>query len=566
MNTKASSDELEIAWRSGRPLESGKYPGFQPGGSTENGVRIERDVAVVMRDGVTIYTDIYRPEGATSIPAIIAWSPYGKHQTGPEGFDRFPNRTCVPAGVPGQWTKFEAPDPAYWCRHGYAVVNPDSRGSWMSEGDLHTIGGREAEDMHDLIEWLAVQAWSNGKVGMSGNSWLAQCQWYAAATRPPHLAAIAPWEGWSDLYRESVALGGITTAPTNWIDFVWGAMHSRSRVEDCPAMASKYPLWNAYWEEKKARHYLTEVPAYVVASWNSRLHSRGSFEGFKQLGSKDKWLRIHDGWEWPDYYDPVNVEDLRGFFDRYLKGIDNGWEKTPRVRIAVMDAATDAPSTTYRAENEWPLARTRHEPLYLDAAARCMQAMPVSEAASIAYHATEGEAAFDFTFERDTELTGHMSLRLWVEARGNDDMDVFAVAQKIGRDGKHVDFRTYGVNWPAEPARGFLRVSHREMDPERSVPGQPWHTHRTEQLLSAGDIVPIDIEFWPMGCIWRSGETIRVLVAGHPLLHVGNPVTGESLGSARNKGEHVIWTGGRFDAQLLIPNTPTAAGSAQANQ
>ena len=554
---------IEILWRRVQPVEGSDYPGLRPGTTVEDGIVVDRDVAVPMRDGVKIYTDLFRPQNANpagrDLPAIIAWSPYGKHQTGAAAFDRFPNRTCVPQGVPSKWSKFEAPDPDYWCRHGYAVVNPDARGSWMSEGDLCTIGGREAEDMHDLVEWLAAQPWCNGKVAFSGNSWLAQCQWFVAATRPPHLAAIAPWEGWSDLYRENVALGGITTEPTNWIDFVWAGLNSRTRAEDCPNMTARYPLWNEYWDEKQAKHALSNVPAYVVASWNSRLHSRGSFEGFKQLGTPHKWLRIHDGWEWPDYYTPENVEDLRKFFDRYLKGLDNGWEKTPRVRIAIMDAPNDKPSTTYREEAEWPLARTRHEPLYLDAAAGTMSPASVAKEAQVSYHATQGSAAFDYTFRDDTELTGHMSLRLWVEACGNDDMDLFVVAQKIGRDGKRFDFRTYGVGWVAEPARGFLRVSHRELDPERSTPGQPWHMHRREQLLKPGEIVPVDIEFWPMGCLWRSGEAIRVLIAGHPLLHVGNPVTGEPLRSSRNKGEHVLWTGGRYDSHLLIPRTPLKA-------
>lgn len=549
----SKTPSLDIKWRAGQPLEKGSYPGLRPASWVEDGLRIERDVAVAMRDGVQIRIDIFRPEGGGAVPAIMAWSPYGKHQTGAAAFDRYPNRTCVPPGVPGKWAKFEAPDPGYWCRHGYAVVNPDSRGSWMSDGDLLTVGSGEAEDIYDLIEWLGVQPWCNGKVAMSGNSWLAQCQWYAAALRPPHLAAIAPWEGWSDLYRESVALGGITTAPSNWIDFVWAGLYSRSRVEDCPAMAGAHPLWNEYWESKQAKHEDTEVPAYVVASWNSRLHSRGSLEGFKRLGSARKWLRVHDGWEWPDYYDPPNVEDLRRFFDRYLRDIDNGWEQTPRVRIAVMDQPRSEPSREYRSEAEWPLARTRHEKLFLDARAGSMAHAASPAEASIEYEATSGLATFDFTVERDIELTGHMSLRLWMEARGNDDIDLFVVAQKLDRDGRHVDFRTYGVDWPAEPARGFLRVSHRETDPARSRPGQPWHTHRREQRLSPGEIVAADIEFWPIGCRWHAGEVIRVAVAGHPLLHVGNPVTGESLVSDRNKGGHVIHTGGRYDSHLLIP-------------
>ncbi len=553
MGHESDFDSTRILWRAGQNRDGGGYPGFKPATTVIDGIMIERDVAMAMRDGVRIFVDIYRPAGGTEIPAIIGWSPYGKHQTGSAAFDRYPNRAGVPKGVPGRWAKFEAPDPEYWCRHGYAVINADARGSWGSEGDLYTIGGKEAEDIHDLIERTGVLPWCSGKVAMSGNSWLAQCQWFAAATRPPHLAAIAPWEGWSDLYRETVAPGGITTAPTNWIDFVWAGLHSSTRVEDCPAMASAYPLWNAYWDEKKARHSQTQVPAYVVASWNSRLHSRGTFEGFKQIGSAQKWLRIHDGWEWPDYYASENVEDLRKFFDHFLKDVDNGWENTPRVRIDIMDTPT---SSVHRTETEWPLSRTRHRSLYLDAATGSLATSPVPAEAQTSYDASAGSAVFDFPVDQDTELTGHMSLRLWVEARGNNDMDLFVVVQKIGRDGARVDFRVFGIGWMAEPARGFLRVSHRELDPELSQPGQPWHTHRREELLQPGEVVPVDIEFWPMGCLWRAGERIRLLIAGHPLLHVGNPITGESLTSARNKGDHVIHTGGRFDSHLSIPHIP----------
>jgi hypothetical protein len=169
-------------------------------------------------------------------------------------------------------------------------------------------------------------------------------------------------------------------------------MHSRTRVEDCPAMVSPYPLWNEYWDGKQAKHARTQVPAYVVASWNSRLHSRGSLEGFKQLGSRDKWLRIHDGWEWPDYYTPENVEDLRKFFDRYLKGVHNGWEQTTRVRIDIMDQPASEPSRTYRAESErLPRARATRRP----SDAPCARMSAARCGIAPAHHATEGSAAYD---------------------------------------------------------------------------------------------------------------------------------------------------------------------------
>lgn len=149
----------------------------------------EKDVAVTLRDGVTIYVDVLRPAGAEKVPVIVAWSPYGKSRGNAprylQLFDVLGMDTSTVSGL----MKFEGPDPAFWCAHGYAVCNPDPRGSFNSEGDIRVWSRQEGEDYHDLIEWLGVQGWCNGKVGTSGNSYLAISQWFAAAEQPPHLAA-----------------------------------------------------------------------------------------------------------------------------------------------------------------------------------------------------------------------------------------------------------------------------------------------------------------------------------------------------------------------------------------
>lgn len=106
-------------------------------------------------------------------------------------------------------TKFEAPDPAYWTRHGYAVANPDMRGIAHSEGNTTMLGPQEAQDGYDLIEWIAQQDWSNGKTALTGTSYLAWSQWFIAAERPPHLTTINPTEGLSDAYRDLAFIGGI---------------------------------------------------------------------------------------------------------------------------------------------------------------------------------------------------------------------------------------------------------------------------------------------------------------------------------------------------------------------
>lgn len=100
-------------------------------------------------------------------------------------------------------------DPVEWVPKGYAVINADARGAGDSEGDVRFWGTAEGRDGHDAIEEIAKLPWCTGKVAMAGNSWLALCQWFIAAERPPHLACIAPFEGASDSLRENVCRGGI---------------------------------------------------------------------------------------------------------------------------------------------------------------------------------------------------------------------------------------------------------------------------------------------------------------------------------------------------------------------
>ena len=185
---------------------------------------------------------------------------------------------------------------------------------------------------------------------MTGNSWLAISQWFIAALKPPHLTAIAPWEGVSDLYRQDICRGGIPNIGFN--EVMTQRLCGKNRIEDVPAMLEEYPLMNAYWANKKADLEKINVPAYLVTSWTNTLHTQGTFEGFRKISSKDKWLRVHNTHEWPDYYIPENVEDLRRFYDRYLKDIDNGWEQTPKVRLSILDpGGTDIIN---RPEREFP--------------------------------------------------------------------------------------------------------------------------------------------------------------------------------------------------------------------
>ncbi|WP_326974884.1 CocE/NonD family hydrolase [Caproicibacter sp. BJN0012] len=171
------------------------------------GIICEQDVAVKMRDGVTIYADIYRPsDSAGKVPCIVSWGYFGKRPA--EGQDDWKLMGVPPQAV-SKMAKFESADPGYWCRYGYAVANVDARGVGNSEGCVNLWGTEDARDGYDFVEWAAAQAWCNGRCTLFGNSGVCMENWKIAAEQPPHLACLAAWEGQSDLYRESYFCGGI---------------------------------------------------------------------------------------------------------------------------------------------------------------------------------------------------------------------------------------------------------------------------------------------------------------------------------------------------------------------
>ena len=435
-----------------------------------------QDQPVKMRDGVTIYADIYMPKTAKEdpVPLIISWSFFGKqpwHQ---------PVQIFRPMGVPtgavSKVCKFESSDPLFWCYQGYAVANVDPRGIGNSEGDQIQFGTQEGRDGYDFIEWAAQQKWCSGKVGLFGNSGVAMSQWRIAAENPPHLTCIAPWEATGDQYRESLMEGGI---PGLFGGSIVVAAQGKGFIDNTLAMAKKDPyVTSPYWQDKIPQFEKITVPTYATCNWN-HFHLRGAWEGFNKIKSKKKWMRCHQVFEWPDTYNPTWLQDLKLFFDRYLKDIYNGWELTPKIRMEVMDAF-EYPYQTNRPESEFPLARTQYKKLYLNAANGKLGDAPVKNEAEVSYDGATGLTTFDYTFRKDTELTGYMKLRMWVEAKGHDDMDLFITIKKLSTKDEELPVTIFGTE--RHPgAWGKLRVSARHLDEEKSTEYQPVHTHdRTE--------------------------------------------------------------------------------------
>ena len=593
---------INVPTRKALPVDArrARYPGFKQesivlkaGSVRREGAKpltcdilLERDVPVTLRDGVTIYTDVFRPVAEGRYPAIMAWSPYGK-EVGGQMLDDVPGRSGVPLNATSGLEKFEGPDPAYWVAKGYAVVNPDKRGAYMSEGNLLYWGHEDALDGCDVIEWIASRPWCNGKVGMSGNSWLTVSQWFIAAEQPEHLAAIAPWEGFCDHYRESGTRGGIPTP--EFPEMIAETFASNGgRLEDQPRMIVEKPFMCDYWQDKAAKIENIHIPAYVVASYTNSVHTHGSFAGFRRLGTSEKWLRVHNTNEWYDYYTPENVEDLRRFFDRYLKGIENGWEETPRVRLSVLNLGGQ--DIVNRTEDEFPLARTQYRRLYLSASEGTLTPSLPESTATDTYVSedTNSSVSYRLCMEKPTEITGYMKLHLWVSAPDHDDMDLAVKVEKLSKDGKSLPDQAGNLI----AATGFLRVSMRRLDEQRTTEAEPYYTFTAEQKLKKDEIVPVEIEIWPMGLYFNEGEILQLTVGAYKpaqasipfgSAHITIPKEGytympgtetemQTLGGnemecadrsevivspvTHNKGRHCIHAGGQYDSYLYIPEIP----------
>lgn len=525
----------------------GKYLGFDPGKTTfAKGTRLysgtrplacdvemERDVAVTLRDGTKIYADVFRPAGGKALPTIVAWSPYTKSVPQDPSWV-YPRAIVDPAWVSGL-AMFEAPDPGYWACHGYTTVNVDPRGIDMSEGNMHYFGRVDAADGYEVIEWAARQPWSSGKVGLHGSSWLAMVQYHMAAAQPPHLAAIAPiGVHIRDLYRDRLLKGGIPNTRLNML--LTKSMRGTGLYEEPYRMAAKQPLMHPYWEDKVADLGKIKIPMYLVGSYGLEVQA-AELDGFALVASKDKWLRITDKGLWTDQYTPENVDDVRRFFDRYLKGVDNGWEKTPRVRLAVLDPGGKDQLNV--PASDWPLPKTQYQKLYLDAAAAALSSQPAAGASSASYDAKTGKTVFSVKFDKDTRIVGYLKLHLWAEVAEATDGDFFATVQKVDAQGKvlqtHEGYKETG---------GRLRASLRALDEARSTDFLPVHAFRKNEYLSAGQIVPLEVAIAPTGMVWRKGQELRLTVAGDVLK--GNT-------APSNAGRHIVHTGGKYASYLQLP-------------
>jgi predicted acyl esterase len=516
---------------------------------------LERDAPITMQDGVTLRANIFRPPGEGPFPVILSATLYGKDITPDTKAMFFMRLSGVRFGKLGysRWTGFEAPDPLHWTARGYAVAIYDVRGMHKSEGSTEILTVRDAEDYAEVIAWMADQPWSSGKVGLLGVSFLAMTQWRVAGLRPRGLAAIAPWEGVTDPYRELAFHGGIpeTTFNTIWFKrrILAGRHNGSPSPEDYLTLKEQHPFDDDYWAAKRPHLENIDVPVLVCANWSDQcLHTRGSLEGFRRISSPSKWLYTHGRRKWEVFYGEEAAKVQQAFFDCFLKGEDNGFSRTPTVRLEVR---TGGEQYFVRHERHWPPPGDEVT-LFLSSAKQVLCEVLPPEPSSASYGMRrKSKVGYVRRFETDTEITGPMRLHLWISADEADDADVFATVHKLDGRGREVTFPGFSGMTRDCAARGWLRASHRRLDERRSTPTQPVHTHDTSESLPAQQPAAIDVEIIAACTLFEAGTSIRIDVQAR------NPLRYPAVGHAQtvNRGRYHVHTGGRFDSSITFLKT-----------
>jgi len=507
-------------------------------------MQIEWDVPIERDDGIVLRADVFRPIGEGKYPIILSYGPYAKGLSFQEGYKGNWARLIKAApevltGSTNNYQNWELVDPEKWVPDGYGCVRIDSRGAGRSPGMLDVWSRRETLDLYQCVEWAGTQPWSNGKVGLNGISYYAMNQWTVGALKPPHLAALCIWEGSSDYYRELCRHGGILSDFLNiWyprqvasVQHGVGARGARSVVTgelvagpdtlseseltanraDSPDEAKQRKLYDDYYVARTADFSQIEAPLLSAANWGGMgLHTRGNFEGYLGASSKQKWLEVHGDTHFTHFYNKYGEALQKRFFGHFLKGEDTGWNNQPRVSLNVR---LPHEQFVLRHENEWPLARTQWTKYFLQADKLLLAPEPSSATTTLGYETSgEGLTFRMLPITRSMEITGPVAAKLWVSSQATD-ADVFLALRLFDPSGKEITF--IGSNDPRVPVGlGWLRASHRKVDPAKSLPYRPWHTHDGEWPLKPGEPVELDIEIWPTSIVVPPGYQLALSVGG----------------------------------------------------
>ncbi len=505
------------------------------------------NIAVRLADGTVLRGDLYRPAVEGTFPALVAWSSYTRafQQTG----------LPLPINENGVVS--------YIVSRGYCHLTINARGTGKSQGthDVH-FSPQEQKDVAETIEWVAEQPWCDGQVGMVGMSYFAVSQYLAAAQQPPHLKAIFPYLGFTDLYRHAAYHGGafhsgffapyytfvgatenVSLPPRirhllsyifdrKWIQKIITRFLA-SGEETLPQQLHPKESWMYqyaqllfdepfdgpfYWE-KSAWPVLDriQVPVCIGTNWaNPGIHMRGAFEAWHSISAPKKFFigPPDPRWPWENYQ-----EELLAWYDYYLKGIDTGVTELPAVRYWLQGAEC------WKDASDWPIPGTLKKSFYLAEAVGknsdilSLQNQPSQPASSRSFVALPRGMVYPkeldkyeaqwLTFltnpwEEDTEVVGPLALHLKLASTALDT-HIIARVSDVSPKG---EVRLLSFGW--------LQASHRKKDVTRSRADEIVHEHRIPEPLIPGTPVSLDFSLTPTANLFKRGHQLRLEIGSRP--------------------------------------------------
>ncbi|WP_342439517.1 CocE/NonD family hydrolase [Paenibacillus sp. FSL L8-0436] len=548
-----------------------------------------KEVKIPMRDGNYLAANLYQPNADGDFPVIMTMCPYGKDTH----FSQFaPANPAVAIEYThsqdkGPLLSWETPNPEYWVPQGYAVLRVDERGIGNSPGKLDILSSALKKDYYDAIEWAGTQAWSNGRIGLLGISYLAMSQWAVASEQPPHLACIIPWEGTVDYYADFCYPGGIQA--NGFLSFWWkngvlthqynpGGSLSEEQLQDnridFPEMVKNNPLRDQSWTNRFSDLSKVEVPLLSASNWFSAgMHTRGNFLGFQNAASEHKWLEVHIGSHVGEFYTAQGRELQKKFLDYWLKGIDTGITREPKVKLAIPRGGN---SYTWRYENEYPLKRTQWTRFYLDASSKLLTVELPQAKSQLCYdgdkeresrHWAEPFMVKAFSreennskrilfetapFENETEILGPIKLRLWASST-TDDIDIFVSLRNIDPLGNEV-VNSGALTDQFPISQGWLRASLRKTNDQISAEYKPYYSFDEIQKLIPGEVYPLDIEIWDSAIVVAKGNRLLLEIGSQN--QSGCALLTQTADDRVWEADVTLYTGDEFDSYLLLPIIP----------
>ena len=538
-------------------------------------LREERDFTIPVAGGIKLNSYLFRPDREGQFPVILGVCAYSlDDQIAP----------VLPVGTGGIRGHMEAGDPNFYVTRGYVHVIMNVRGTGKSEGEYDFLGPREIQDIYDAIEWLAKQPWSNGKVGMFGPSYFSMVQKRVAALNPPSLKCIFAMYGLTDLYRDLDYHGGILhhNFRTRWVPKL-ANLRFRNRMKEklgeeeygrrietalrdpevaaIPALVAAlrdpdggrnawivepllFPLDSEFWREwHAATKGDLKIPAYLGSCWG--------VYGIHLPGDTRSWEEWHGPKKFtigpPIYLDrPVyqyHYESLR-WFDHWLKDNDTDMMGEPPVHVFL-----DSSEGEWVEANKWPLPQTRWIPFYLHQDGLLSEhEFWTDEPPSVYVDSPYERGSVFFStppMVEATDVCGPMALSLY--ASSTDD-EILWFVQLLEIDPKGTERLL---------TRGWLRGSQRQIDPVRSKPWAPYHTHERREPLTPNEIYEFNIEIRPYGIRLRPGYRLAIRISGHdgdpPSHHLHGIASGHV---ARQLSSRVtIYHDAEHPSHLLLPIT-----------